>query len=292
VDPRSPHFITRLGAVLYFHESGNLTSSVIGATVRWLQSRPWCTGLANADAGELGRLAKRWDEHPDRDRRIDVAGNIEDGGLTVRFDRLLPCAGSPRASSISVVFPDDVLTGELAAFSAWAVDALPLWWGCSGLFFVRRGGWGFMMEDAELRTLARRYWGVQVLDPVIMQWDALTGIAGGSWITIVGSGLPQKYGTSVDAICEAAAAKLHENVFYRRGSHGVVLAAGSHPVAGDINRNQDIAALAQICTLLRPVLLHNHGSMAGKSAQSSDYAAHLLRFLDPDKWIGCDIHAE
>jgi len=80
--------------------------------------------------------------------------------------------GMPRASQLLFRFPDDTTAEALAATAAWVLEHVPLWWGAAGWFF-RAGKGAPSVIGRRLAALAKRHWGVQLLDETALQWDAL-----------------------------------------------------------------------------------------------------------------------
>jgi hypothetical protein len=220
---------------------------------------------------------RRWDTGPATDRfgqwnRIEAA-------------RLLPAQERNRASSIRLRFDEGTSPSELAALAAWLVEEVPLHWASFGYCLLPRPTWGFVLQDQAVQALVRRYWGVQLIDPVLLQWDALLGLPGVNWLTLVGEEFAQSKGATLESIGAAADAARPAGVFHRRGARGIVLAAGPAPLRGDINHDENLGAYVHVANLLAPLLLKTHSAFIGPFATSRLVSAWLNRFTDPSGWL-------
>lgn len=199
--------------------------------------------------------------------------------------------GMNRASHLLFRFPDAVSAEELASVAAWVLDHVPLWWGTAGWFF-RVGKGPPPATGRRLAGLAKRYWGVQLLDTTALQWDALEGMPSVNWMNLIGQGFVDKVGASLPTLLAQATTLRQRAVFHRAGKHGVAFAAGARPSLGDINADERMDALVQVAGLLKPMLLGSLFPMTGPLAQPEVLSAWLHRFSRPQAWLDCDIHAE
>jgi hypothetical protein len=71
-------------------------------------------------------------------------------------------------------------------FAEWAIQNLPLYWGSAGLAFEHVGG-PRHIAYSRIAAMAKRYWGVQIQDMSTLQWDALRGMPGVNWLTLIGN---------------------------------------------------------------------------------------------------------
>lgn len=300
MDLGARNFVAACRATVYVEAPGQLGAEAVMAVVERLGvgGAPLrvrtAAGMAwrPLDAAELKRRLGDWTADPDRDAVLQFSREPGGGDGREAWDevdaalvRRAAYGTSPRASEVTLSFPDTASPNELAAFGLWALERLPVWWGSAGWCFARRGGWGFWMEDRELRARARRYWTVQALDPVLMQWDALDGMAGVNWLTILGDGFLKARELNVDGLCEAAAALAPAGVYLRRTGAGVVMAAGPAPIVGDINARAALAPYVRIAELLAPLLLSGHSARGGDFGGNEVFGDHLSRFLQPDRWL-------
>jgi hypothetical protein len=114
--------------------------------------------------------------------------SADDGSrCQLKLARLCTWLGSPMASYMAIEFPNDASASALAAFGVWAVERIPFWWASIGFVFDPPSTWGFHLEDKAIWVAARRRWGVQVLDPVLLNRDALRGMPGVNWLTLIGN---------------------------------------------------------------------------------------------------------
>jgi hypothetical protein len=140
-----------------------------------------------------------------------------------------------------------------------------------------------------MAALAKRYWGVQIQDMTALQWDGFRGLPGINWLTLIGNEFAAAKEISLDALVGAAGQLKSEGVFLRRGTHAIVIAAGSKPLQGDINVGEEMARYVRVDELLRPLLLTEHTPLWGPFAKPRVLSAWLRRFEAPREWLECDI---
>jgi hypothetical protein len=235
------------------------------------------TALANASPGGwLLELA----EH--RDCESDGSG------AWWQFADLAPVLAMERASYLRVLLASDASAANLVALSEWSIDHLRLWWGAGGFVFHHtRGSPAF--ASRRMAALAKRHWAVQIQDMAALQWDALRGMPGVNWLTLIGDAFAQAGGLTTDKVATEAAAHTSRAVFHRRGLQGIALAAGSRPSSGDINLGDDLSNYVRIAQLVEPLLLAGHTPLSGPFARPEVLAAWLKRLADPQTWLECDI---
>ena len=237
-------------------------------------------------------------EHRGRDANGELVFNgvllaTKDAGAApwVEFADRGPVLGMKRASHLLFRFAEGTGTDELAALSTWVLNHVPFLWGTAGWFF--HAGKGPPAAVARrLSGLAKRFWGVQLLDTTALQWDSLDGMPGVNWMNLVGHGFAVKSGTTIELLAAQASALRQRAVFHRSGRHGAAFAAGPQPLLGDINADERMDALVQVTRLLQPMLLASLAPMAGVLAKPEVLCAWLNRFSEPQAWLDCDIHAE
>lgn len=284
-------------AVFYFKHPTSLSLEVVAAAAAFLAETrsSWRFSFVRSAADV------RWSELKDftqlaepesKQWMLELCSNADRSECKLSLLRSPPWRGAPMASQLTVEFPDDVTTVELAAFGTWAISFLPLWWGSLGLFFLRRPRWGFDLEDKATLVAARRRWAVQILDPVLLQRDALLGMPGVNWLTLIGNDFAKANGQSVETLAANASGLVHEGVFHRLGTYGLALAAGPKPLVGDINIGEDLSAYERIAALVQPLLLQMHTPLSGPFARPEVMAAWLTRFTNPQGWLGCDLDAD
>jgi hypothetical protein len=196
-----------------------------------------------------------------------------------------------RASHLHVLFPDDTAPATVAALGEWTINRIPLWWGSAGLVFQHTTGTLFTAHK-QMAALAKRYWGVQIQDMTALQWDALHGMPGVNWLTLIGKDFAESRGMNIEGIVSEVAKLAGDGVYHRVGAHGVALAAGPKPLRGDINTSEDIGAYLSVARLIQPLLLTHHTPLSGPFAASEVLDAWLGRFSDPQSWLDCDIATE
>lgn len=204
---------------------------------------------------------------------------------------LVPIAGMPRASWMRLWMDRDTSSARLAGLGDWIVNKLPVLWGSGGLIFQPERG-PLKLSYRRIAALAKRHWGVGIHDMTNLQFDALHGICGVNWLTLVGARFAQSRGTSLAAIAADAHRLLDDGVFHRMGPAGLAIAAGSKPISADVNLHEDMSAYVRANELLKPLLLQQPSPMAGPFARPEILSAWHNRFSAPQAWLDCDIHAE
>lgn len=197
--------------------------------------------------------------------------------------------GQERASSIRVLFDASVASAEIAQLGDWAIHHLPLWWGTAGWVFDH-AALHPQIACARIASLAKRYWGVQLLDDAALQWDALAGMPSVNWLTLVGNAFAESRGWTADALASDPAELAAEQVFVRRGTQGVAIAAGTRPVPGDINLHEDFSPYVHAARRLAPLRLAEHRPLTGPLAVPDVLAAWLGRFTAPQPWLEADLN--
>ena len=241
------------------------------------ESKPALAELAGASPGGwLLELA----EH----RECESDGS----GTWWQFADLPPVRGMERASYVRVLLASGTPTVSLAALGEWSIDHLRLWWGAGGFVFHHTHG-SPAAANRRMAVLAKRHWAVQIQDMAALQWDALRGMPGVNWLTLIGDEFAQAGGLTTDDLASAADSHTSHGVFHRRGVHGIALAAGSNPSRGDINVGDDLSNHVRIAKLVDPLLLEGHTPLSGPFARPEVLTAWLKRFADPQAWLECDI---
>lgn len=205
-----------------------------------------------------------------------------------QFADLPAVLGIERASYVRVLLASGTRAAVLTALSEWSLDHLRLWWGTGGHVFHHTHG-SPVFAHRRMAALAKRHWAVQIQDMTALQWDALRGMPGVNWLTLVGDAFALAGGLTTDAVASEAAAHIGRGVFYRRGVHGIALAAGSGPSTGDINVGDDLSHYARVAELLDPLLLDAHTPLSGPFARPEVLTAWLKRFGNAQNWLECDI---
>jgi hypothetical protein len=210
------------------------------------------------------------------------------GHTVLQVTDLAPVRGMERLSHIRVLFGSDTSVATLTALGEWASMHLPLWWGSAGFVFHHTQGTMFVAHQ-RMAALAKRYWGVQILDMTALQWDGIRGMPGINWLTLIGNEFAATKEISLDAIVVEASQLKSEGVFQRRGAHAIAIAAGRKALEGDINVGEDNYAYVRVAQLLRPLLLSEHTPLYGPFAKPRVLSAWLRRFEAPREWLECDI---
>lgn len=211
---------------------------------------------------------------------LEIAPPESEAGTHVQLADLQPVRGVERASHVRVVFAPDVQAAEMAGLCEWTINHLPLWWGVAGYTFHHVAG---RLDTAYLRiaALARRYWATQILDFTTLQWDAIHGMPGINWLTMVGREFASEQGVAIDGIPES----LPDGVHCRLGVHGIALAAGARPIKGDINLAEDLSAYVHVARALEPLIVRVPSPLPGPFANIEMLRAWINRFAEPEAWL-------
>jgi hypothetical protein len=220
-------------------------------------------------------------------RSFEARSGSDDDGWRLRVEDMPPVLGVDRASHLRLTCPAGLPHGELTRFAQWCVANLPLWWGTAGPLFRLAKGRTDVAWNA-IAALAKRYWCVQLMDLPAMQWDAVRGLHGIGWLTMVGHELAETAGIDLQRLPTPESAM----VFARRGSFGTVLAAGPAPLSGDINRGESFAPYLAVDQVLAPLRVGECLQWPGSFARAESRQAWMQRFRNPQAWLDCDIHAE
>jgi hypothetical protein len=204
--------------------------------------------------------------------------------VSMLIQDLPPVMGIERASLILLRLPDDTPPATFMQLGEASLQLLPLWWGTAGYAFETMSG----RPDVVARrmvALAHRHWCVQILDLTALQWDALNGLPGTTWLHWIGAAFAEHRGTTLEALAQAAAAELPHSVFHRLTPRGLSIAAGASPHTGDMNLADDLRPYARTAAVLKPLMLQALTPMAGRLADPKLLDAWLHRFDAPEGWL-------
>ena len=207
-------------------------------------------------------------------------------GVQVQWRDHPPVLGLPRASLLRLAFDPGTAPAELTAVAEAALRELPFWWGTAGPAFDFSDG-SPHVAARRIAAEAKRHWGVDIPHPTAEQWSALDGLTTVHWLTLVGTRFADRFPGGLDALATAAAAQAPAGLFVRRGLHGLAIAAGPAPLTGDINRGDDLTALAAVARLLAPLRLAAPTAAHTALWPDAFLAAWMRRFDDPDAWLAC-----
>lgn len=217
---------------------------------------------------------------------VAFAGDGKHGrtAMSLQIADLGPAMGMERASHLIFEFPDDASNRQIAEVARWSLSHLPVLWGTAGWCFDVVEGSAYMAAR-HVVALARRCWAIQILEPAVLQWDALRGLPGVNWLTLVGDGFAAAHGIDLAALAGLAGAE----VFVHRGGDATMLAAGAAPLRGDIHADESLAPLVTVAQALKPALLASCSPMYGQLADEDVMNAWLQRFIDPQAWLRVDV---
>lgn len=217
---------------------------------------------------------------------VEFAGDGRQGGaaLSLKITDLAPALGMERASHLVFDFPDDASNREIAEVARWASIHVPVLWGTAGWCFEGADGSSYMVAR-NMIALARRYWSVQIVPTQALQWEALQGLPGVNWLTLVGDAFAAEKGIDPARLGTLAGPE----VFVHRGSGSTLIAAGPAPLRGDIHADESLAPLVAVAQALKPALLSSCSPMFGQLADEDVMNAWLQRFIDPQAWLRVEV---
>ena len=169
-------------------------------------------------------------------------------------------------------------------------EALPVQQGCAGYTcHVAQESRGAGFDQAW--AWARRYYGLHVIDPVKTTWDAVNGLCGVNWLTVVGArwladplqadafdSLPAPL--RVHRLAREEAPPRSAGAIQRT----VIVQAGERPTLGDQHQFDDLSAYTFASRAVEPALIAEPTSLPGMFSDHESTAPWLRRFLDPSSW--------
>lgn len=223
-------------------------------------------------------VATAWQEPVGRS--FEARSGSADNGWLLQVEDVPPLLDEDRASHLRLTCPIEIPPAELARFAQWCVSSLPLWWGTAGPMFQLANGRTDVAWNT-MAALAKRHWCVQLMDLAAMQWDALRGLHGIGWLTMVGHELAEAAALDLQHLPGSGSSA----IYVRAGHFGTVLAAGPAPLRGDINLGESFASYIAIDKVLAPLRLAECIGWPGAFASAELQRAWVLRFSDPDTWL-------
>ena len=194
-----------------------------------------------------------------------------------------------RASHIRVLFPEDTRAATIAALGEWAINHLPVWWalavradhtqrGAAIAAHTRMARWRNVIGPCKSRTCLRLVGGTC--------WPPECQLAHCSRKRVRRLERRQPRGDYV-----RRRTRVSGRIAYRRGPHGLDIAAGAEPLRGDINAGEDIGPYIAVSERLQSLQLATHPPLFGPFSRPDVITAWLRRFATPDAWLECDISA-
>lgn len=218
-------------------------------------------------------------------RLTSFTGRRDGTGCGLEVVDLGPAFGIERASYLRFrpSAPDEA--GELAPLASWCLEHLPVWWGAGGWFLERASG---KHAGRLLAALAKRFWCAQVLDLSALQWDALRGLPGVNWLTLVGAEFAAHSGMDLQSLSDGASAFAGRGVFHRLGRSGIVLATGPGPIKGDMNLDEAMHGYVAVTQCVEPMILPAP-TLSGSLESAELLEAWVRRFLHPHAWLEAEV---
>ena len=188
-----------------------------------------------------------------------------------------PGRGGPRASVLEISLLQQTDPQALVALTTAIAQIGPFHCGVGG-FAARWNPFEKNTSFTEIHGWTRRYLGLDVGDADAMSWDAVEGLPGTTWLTLIGPSL-----AAAREIDLAALASLRwDDVTATAVGGGLLLQAGAEPTTGDRNRLTYHKAYAEVARVLAPYFVEEPPELGGKFWREKHTRPWQRRFLEPD----------
>jgi hypothetical protein len=279
------------GIILYVESDLRSIGPEVVAAAGLVLQKPWARGLmalrrwnepswqpwdGRQTPAFLQDLQQRGPQHPFW--KVELADKPRFPDLSFDWQDLPPAQGKyPRASYLRIRLPFDTPVQELGSLAAELLDVLPVQQG--------RAGFQCHVDEANRKigfdqawAWARRYYGMDIVDPVEETWNAVTGVLGVSWLTLLGSRWLEGPLKDVDL------AHVDPSVTVTHKKHGVLLQAGARPSVGDQNHFEDVSIYTEVSRIVEPALIESPTHFPGMFDDHESTGLWVRRFLDPTAW--------
>lgn len=215
--------------------------------------------------------------------RMELANQATAPDLSFEFcdlDQTLECE---RASFLRFRFPVSFPPERLVEIAREILVLLPVWHGTAGFMFSVAETERDIAYD-QVWAWARRYWGVQVVDTRSGSWDAIQGLLGTNWLTLLGAQFLSEKPLNLSVRDFAGGP-----VSMRNCGGGVLVQAGLRPILGDLNLFEDVSAYAAAARLLSAASIQEPTPFPGMFTDHVSTLAWIRRFEEPSKWINPEL---
>lgn len=214
--------------------------------------------------------------------RVEAANQIERPESSVEFADLHTTAGRQRASYFRIRMPMASSPRSLLTIALHFLERVPALSGSAGYQFNAAEDGREAAYD-QIWAWARRYWGVEVVNPQAGSWDALNGLLGVNWLTLVGADLRQQKLSAIDFGTPA-----DDGLEILPGRYGTIIQAGTSPKLGDLNNFEDISSYVAAARLVAPALIEKPSGFFGMFVDQKSAGPWVRRFLSPNEWLEPD----
>jgi hypothetical protein len=211
--------------------------------------------------------------------RVEVVNRITAPDFSIEFGDLNRTLDPERSSFVRFRFPLDFAPQRLFEIAKAVLD-LPVWHGTAGYIFSAVETERDLAYD-QLWTWARRYWGFQVIDLHAGTWDAVDGLLGINWLTLLG----KEFMSAKELSPLSESDFSSRSVSLHRSEGGAIVKAGSSPIVGDLNLLEDISAYAAVAQTLSNGYVEEPTQFPGMFTDHQSTLAWIRRFTEPSKWI-------
>ena len=147
------------------------------------------------------------------------------------------------------------------------------------------GSWNEAEKPTAFEQMFRwccRYVGVDIQEPERMAWLARRGLAGTSWINMIGPKLAATCGVDLQLL--AARRWSQPDIAVMSLGQGTLIRAGAAPEIGDINRLVFPHGYAEVARALQPLMLEEPPPLSGPFTQDEAGLRWYRRFVEPEGW--------
>ena len=193
--------------------------------------------------------------------------------------------GNQCASYLRIRLPLDTPPERLLELVTRMAEVLPVWHGSAGYVFNVVESERALAYD-QVWAWARRYWGVQVVDPVTAVWDAGKGLLGINWLTLLGNEFLRE---RAPQLCVEKTSDEHVSISH--SSRAAIVQAGERPLIGDLNVFEELAPYIQASHLLSGALIEEATEFPGMFTDQESTSRWMYRFENPHAWLDPDLPA-
>lgn len=259
-----------------------------------LVGRPWAQNLINlrrSDHARISPVDARLIRAYQRELsqlpagRSHLAGELSDGlefpQTTIEFRDVEPSQWGAfrRASYVRVRLPLDTDPEELVWISRLFTYSLPINQGVAGYLCHIDGRCRGLSSD-QAWAWARRYYGLHIVEPVAVSWDAPRGICASNWITLLG----ERWLQDDAALGPHALEKLPSDIAVEALTHGRLIQACARPLLGDQNRGEDLSRYSEVATALDRGFVDSPTEYLGMFSDLECTQAWMRRLVEPIGW--------
>lgn len=285
------------GVVVYLDEPLDaLWPTWLGVLDHFL-ARPWAANIntirpSNEPASQVDWAGvQRYRQQLGRGPRSHLAGELADHpefpntSIEFRDIRISQRGAHPRASYLRVRLPFESAIEELVWVCRLLAQSLPINQGVGGYLCHINGRCRGVSSD-QVWSWARRYYGLHVVEPVAVTWDAPRGICGSNWMTIVG----ERWFEEGARLGPEALTALSSEESVRCGvtmqsfGQSRLLQAGPGPQLGDQNYAQALPAYSAVASALEPGFVEEPTEYLGMFSDLECTERWMRRLTDPIAW--------